>query len=177
MIIRLSYMDVLIRYAKNEDYLQIISILNQAIQSKQSTGFLNEFSEDDRKDWFHFHKNSKYPILIAELDNEVIGWISISPYRKARSAFEKTCEVSFFIQNKFHRMGIGNRLLQKMMIVAEGMNFSCIIAIVLEINTASIMLLKKNNFKKWAYLPKVAEIDGEKISHVYYGKQLQDNLA
>lgn len=165
-------MEVLIRYAKHDDYSQIINILNQAIRSKKSTGYLNEFTSESRKDWFQFHMNEKYPILVAELNNEISGWISLSPYRKERKAFERTAEVSFFIHQDYQRKGLGTKLLLEMMNVAKRLGFSSMFAIVLEINTASIKLLKTNNFKKWAYLPGVAEIECETISHVYYGIQL-----
>ena len=44
--------------------------------------------------------------------------------------------------------------------------------ILLERNTASINLMKKCGFELWGRLPDVALIDGQRVSHVYYGRRV-----
>jgi len=165
-------MNINIRHALEKDLTEIVEIFNQAITTRTSTGYLNEVTHEERKEWFFQHTNKKYPILVAEQNNTIAGWISIDPYRKGRKAFEKTVEVSFFIHNDYKRKGIGNELLQAMMKTAKKLGYKTIFAIVLDKNIGSTKLLEKNNFKKWGFLPEVAEIDGEILSHVYYGKKL-----
>jgi L-amino acid N-acyltransferase YncA len=165
-------MKINIRYADENDLIEIVEIFNQAIKTRSSLGFLNEFYVNERKEWFNEHSKNKYPILVADLDNRILGWVSISPYRKERRALDKTVEVSYFIHNAYKRKGIGSSLLNEMIKIAKELGYETIIAILFDRNIGSIKLLKKNNFKKWGLLPEVAEIDGEKFSHLYYGRKL-----
>ena len=42
----------------------------------------------------------------------------------------------------------------------------------MEHNTASIKLMEKFNFEKWALLPKIANFDGKEFNHTIYGKRI-----
>ena len=44
--------------------------------------------------------------------------------------------------------------------------------IILERNAPSIGLMRKCGFELWGRLPDVASIDGELVSHVYFGRRL-----
>jgi len=161
-----------IRYASEKDLKEIVNIFNQAIHTRASTGYLNKVTVEERKEWFSEHIQEKYPILVAEKNNKIVGWISIDPYRKGRKAFIKIVEASCFVHNDYRRKGIGDQLLHTMMQTAKKLGYSTIFAIVLDKNIGSRKLLEKNNFEQWAFLPDVAEIDGKTLSHVYYGKKL-----
>ena len=165
-------MEIHIRDALEKDLKDIVEIYNQAINNRSSLAYTDIFSVEDRKEWFIDHSKDKYPILIAEQDNTVLGWISISPYRKGRQALYKTVEVSYFIHNDFKRMGIGSKLLSEMLKKIKELGYKTVIAIVFDKNIGSMKLLEKNNFKKWGFLPDVAEIDKNKFSHVYYGRKI-----
>lgn len=165
-------MKIHIRYASEKDLKEIVEIFNQAITTRTSTGYLTELTVEERKEWFSEHTKEKYPILVAEQNKKIVGWITIDPYRKGRKAFEKTGEVSCFIHKDHKRKGIGNQLLHSIMHTAKKLGYTTIFAIVLDKNIGSKKLLEKNNFEQWGFLPDVAEIDGNTLSHVYYGKKL-----
>jgi L-amino acid N-acyltransferase YncA len=165
-------MIAVIRYASEKDLPCIVEIFNQAISTRCSTGYLAKESAEDRKGWFAEHRMEKYPILVAELDKLIVGWVSIEPYRKGRKAFEKTVEISLFIHQEHTRKGIGNQLLVAMMQTAKEIGYATLIAIILDKNLASRKLFEKNNFEQWAFLPNVADIDRKIYSHVYYGRKL-----
>jgi phosphinothricin acetyltransferase len=112
-------MNINIRHALEKDLTEMVEIFNQAIQTRTSTGYLDKFTVDERKEWFSEHAKEKYPILVAEQNEKIVGWISLDPYRKGRKAFEKTGELSLFIHNNFKRKGIGNQLLLAMMKTAK----------------------------------------------------------
>ena len=165
-------MEIHIRYAVTNDLKEIVEIYNQAINNRSSIAFTNELSIEDRKEWFNEHLQDKYPILVAVQNNKVLGWISVSPYRKDRQALSKTVEVSYFVHNDFKRKGLGNRLLNEMLLKAKELGYKTVFAIVFDKNIGSIKLLEKNNFEKWGFLPEVAEIDNKILSHVYYGRKI-----
>ncbi|MBN1599283.1 MAG: N-acetyltransferase [Bacteroidales bacterium] len=165
-------MDLNIKNAKYNDLKEIVEIYNQAIRTRHSIGFLNEFKVDERTDWFMEHDQGRYPILVARYDKKVVGWVSLSPYRKGRQAFNKAVEVSYFIHEDFQKMGIGTLLLKEILHIARRLSYKNVVAIIFDINLGSVKLLEKFGFERWGFLPDIAEIDGVKINHCYYGLKL-----
>ncbi len=164
-------MEIKIRHACENDLAAIVEITNQAIRSRK-VGFLNEFSVNERREWFNEHAPDDCPILVAEYNASVIGWVSISPYRKGREAFRKTVEVSYFIHSDYQGRGIGTALLSEIIRTSNLLRKSVMLAIIFHTNTGSIRLLEKHDFQLWGVMPEVAEIDGETLDHVYYGRKL-----
>ena len=107
-----------------------------------------------------------------EHENKIIGWSSISPYRPGRMALRYTVELSYYIHNDYQKKGYGKLLIEFVLKECKKMQIKNILAIVLENNIASIKLLKKYNFKKWGFLPEIADFDGNKCGHYYYGLKL-----
>lgn len=163
---------LLIRDASEKDLPEIVDIFNQAIRTRISTGYLHEVTVGGRQEWFRDHTKGKYPILVAEHDKKIIGWMSLDPYRKGRKAFEKTAEISYFVHQEYWRKGVGEALLHSMLLTAKKLGYSILIAIVLDKNIRSRRFLEKNHFESWGLFPDVATIDGSTLSHVYYGKKL-----
>lgn len=77
-------MNINIRHALEKDLEEIVEIFNQAIQTRTSTGYLDKFTVYERKEWFFFHTNKKYPILVAEQNKKIVGWISIRSLPKGK---------------------------------------------------------------------------------------------
>ena len=86
-----------IRIAQAADLSRIVEIYNQAIPSMRSTADLSPLKAEDRMAWFAEHSPAKYPIFVAEIDGEVVGWCSLSAYRPGRMALRFTAEVSCYI--------------------------------------------------------------------------------
>lgn len=160
---------MLIRTASIEDLPDIVCIYNQAIKAGRKTGDTEIFSVDERKNWFETHKSHNYPILVAEEENKVIGYLSLSPYRPGRNAFRHTAEVSYYVHFNHHRKGVAASLLQHALDLCRDIGLETLIAILLAGNEGSIRLLEKFNFEKWGHLPSVADFDGLKEDHYYYG--------
>ena len=163
---------VVIRIASLNDLNQIDDIYNQAIDSRCSTGDTQYWQNEDRLNWYNDHISDQYPILIAEIDKRVIGWICVSPYRKGREGLKLTVEVSYYIHNDFKQKGVGSALLSGMIAIAEKLKYKTMIAIVFHSNTGSVKLLEKHGFVCWGTLPDVIEIDSKTYSHLYYGLKL-----
>jgi len=161
-----------IREAIFNDIISINDIYNQSIPSKSSTADILPLQISERKKWLKGHKDGNYPVFVAEINDEVIGWISLSPYRPGRLALKQTAEVSYFIRKDFEKMGIGTKLLNYVIENANKFGIKNIFAILLDKNIASIKLLQKLGFEKWAFLPKVANFDGIECGQFYYGKRI-----
>ncbi len=166
-------MNITFRKASETDLPSVVEILNHGIKTRHSVGYFVSQSESEQKEWFEEHvRSERYPIIVSEEDGKVTGWISMSPYRKGREAFNRTGEVSAYIHEDHRRKGLGQKLLDCMLEFASEEGFKIIFAIVLDKNDPSINLLERNHFERWAFLPDVAEIDGVLLNHIYFGKRL-----
>ena len=81
-----------IRPAKKTDWQCIIDIYNQAVLEVGKTADTESVTINERKDWLELHLNSKYPILLAELNSQIVGWCSLSPHRPGRKALWSLCQ-------------------------------------------------------------------------------------
>jgi phosphinothricin acetyltransferase len=165
-------MKVTIREATESDLKEIVEIFNQAIRTRMSVGYTSEVTIEERKGWFLGHSHDRYPIYVAEQNNEIVAWMSINPYRKGRAAFQTTGEADCFVREEWKGKGIGNELVPYLLREAKKLGFRTLIAIVLEHNIPSRRLLEKHGFQQWGFLPGIGEIDGKLVSHVYYGKKI-----
>lgn len=164
---------LMIRKADISDLESINDIYNQAVDSRNSTADLDFISLPERELWFTEHNEKKYPVFVYEIDNKVVGWLSVSPYRKGRRALESVVEVSYYIHNDYHRQGIGTELMSYILDNVGAYNISHIVCILLNINSGSIKLLEKFGFENWALLPDIVDLDGKICSHLYMGLSLK----
>jgi len=164
---------VKIRFAENKDLPAIVDIYNQAIQSRCATGDMDEFTVVVRVEWFSQHSPESYPVYVAELDNVILGFGSLSPYRPGRRAMDKVAEISFFLDYKHHRKGIGSVLLKHMIEDCCRLGIDSLVAILLNINEASIALLKKHGFEQWGLMPGIIQFENKVCDHLYYGLWLK----
>ena len=163
-----------IREATFDDIVSINDIYNQSIPSQISTTDILTVSISKRRKWFKDHVKENYPVFVAEINGEVIGWIALSPYRPGRLALKQTAEVSYFIRKDYQKTGIGTKLMNLIIAKSPEYGFKNLFAILLERNIASIKLLEKMGFEKWAFLPKVANFNGIECGQFYYGKRIYD---
>ncbi len=163
---------MLIRKAKREDLPVINEIYNHSVLTKMSTADIDALSIEDREDWFDSHDEDHYPVFVSELKGQVVGWISISPYRPGRRALRYTAEVSYYVHHDYQNAGIGTMLLEYAITNAYKYNIKTLFAILLDNNIASIKLLKKFNFEQWGYLPGVADFDGVEVGQYYFGRKI-----
>jgi L-amino acid N-acyltransferase YncA len=162
-----------IRIAKHNDLNEIVEIYNHAILQKNATADITPITTKDRKLWFEEHKPDEYPIWVFCDDKDtILGWCSLSPYRKGRMALRHTAEISYYIHKDHRKQSIASKLVQHSIDNCKELKIKSIFGILLDINIPSIKILEKFGFEKWAHLPNIAEIDGKECGHIYYGKRI-----
>jgi L-amino acid N-acyltransferase YncA len=159
-----------IRLATPPDLPSIVAIYNQAIVTGTANAYTEPFTPAERMGWFSAHDPASHPIYIYEANGEVVGWLSVSPYRD-RPAVARTAEISYYVDYAHHRQGIGSALLEHALRDAPRIGKKIYLAILLEWNTGSIRLLEKYGFERWGYLPEVTELNGRLCGQYYYGKK------
>lgn len=160
--------ELIIRHAEIDDLSSIVSIYNQAIRSGYATGDMDEFRMEDRVDWFNKFDSNEYPLYVAEIENSIVGYCTISPYRPGRQAMSSVAEISYYLDFSFHGKGIGSSLLKFAISDCKRIGKESLLAILMDCNTASIKLLEKFNFEKWGHLPDIINIKGKIQSHLIY---------
>jgi phosphinothricin acetyltransferase len=161
-----------IRTATFDDLVEIVAIYNEAVAERFATADLDPVTVNGRAAWFREHDPERLPIYIAEREGRVDGWCSLSAYRPGRAALRRTAEISYYIRSAARRTGVATALVEHAIREAPRLGKQVLFGILLERNTASISLLKKCGFELWGRLPDVASIDGELVSHVYYGRRV-----
>jgi L-amino acid N-acyltransferase YncA len=162
----------MIRTASLDDLPAIIAIYNDAVEQRFATADLQPVTIDQRRAWFDEHDPSTLPIFVYEENGVLCGWCSLSSYRSGREAVRGTAEISYYVGRESQRRGIGSALVQHAVREAPLLGKRVLFAILLERNQASIRLMARCGFELWGKLPDVATIDGELVSHLYYGRKV-----
>jgi len=165
-------MRLTVRPATLDDLPVVVEIYNQAIRSGNATGDMTEFSVEERRGWYEEFDVETFPLFVAELKGIVIGYISLSPYRRGRRAFSDVAEVSFFVDYSHHGKGVGRTMMQHMIRMARQTGKRVLLAILLEVNVPSIALLGSSGFTKWGHLPDIGNFDGKYIGQFIFGLDL-----
>ncbi len=160
-----------IRFAEARDLPSTVAIVNQAVRARVN-GSLKEFTIEEREAWFAKFDPNKYPIYVAEIDNKVVGYCYLSPYRPGRQAMAKVAEISYYIDFKYHRMGIASKLIEHAMSDCKRLEKESLLAILLDTNDASVAILEKFGFKRWGHYPEIIDLDGTSCGQLIYGRKL-----
>lgn len=163
---------MLIRTAQENDLSGIVAIYNQAISEQFCTGDTRSVSVESRRDWFSQHTAGTYPIYIAEESGQLLGWCSLSPYRPGRAALRTTAEISYYVDSTQRGQGLGSRLVQHALVEAPALGFTHLLAVLMDVNTASVRLLENQSFRQWGYLPGVARFDSAVCGQFIYGREI-----
>lgn len=158
-----------IRFALPDDLSSIVEIYNQAIKAGNATADLTLQTVEYRLEWFDEHNENDYPIYVLEKNSRVIGWGSLSPYRKGRKALKETAEISYYLDYDYHGHGFGRKLIEFIIDDCARLHIKNLFAILLEVNPKSIAILQKIGFEKWGFLPCVANLNGKICGHFIYG--------
>ena len=161
---------ITIRTATLDELVAIVAIYNEAVAARFASAVLDPVTVSERPAWFREPDREGLPIYVAEREDKVEGWCSLSAYRPGRAALRRTAEISYYNRSAARRTGVATALVQHAIGEAPRLGKQVLFGILLERNTASISLLKKSGFELWGRLPDVASIDGELVSHVYYGR-------
>lgn len=150
-----------IRRATLDDLPTILDISNEAILSTTGTFDLDPRTLDDRRQWFESH-DDRHPILVGELDGQVVGWTSLSRWSDRR-AYDETGETSFYVNSEFRGQGIGRQL--KLAIIAEArrLGFHTLIARVAEGSGESLHINESVGFTRVGILKEVGQKLGRRI--------------
>lgn len=124
-----------------EDIFFIKDLLNYNILNSSYNLSISTKTDEDMKYWYEEHLNT-YPVLIATLNDEKVGYVSLSKFRNAEG-YLKTAEVSIYVSEKFKNKGIGKFLMKEIETKAKEYKFHTLISVITSNNLVSIALHEK----------------------------------
>ena len=163
-----------IKFASNSDLERIVEIYNQAIKAGNATADLSVLTIADRREWFIEHHQDDYPIYVIEVHKEVIGWGSLSPYRKGRAGLKETAEISYYIDYNHHGLGYAKKMINFIITDCNRLGIRNIFAVLLDLNTKSASILERFGFVKWGHMPNIVNLNGKICGHLIYGKHINE---
>jgi L-amino acid N-acyltransferase len=145
---------ITIRPAVEKDLPQILEIYNHSIIHTTSIYSYKPHTLEMRKKWFDEKKAAGHPVLVAERDNKVVGFIAYGPFR-AWPAYKYTVEHSVHIDINYRRQGIAGSLIKEMIEIARQNDVHAIIGVIDASNAASVKLHEQFNFKEVGHFKEV----------------------
>jgi phosphinothricin acetyltransferase len=136
---------VKIRKARAEDVPAITEIYNDAITNTVATFDKEQKTLEEQRQWFDSH-GKRYPILVALLEEEVVGWASLSSYSD-RCAYADTVEISVYVLDGFRGRGVGKELTGRVLKAGEEAGLHTVLARIESGNAASIHIFEKFGFE------------------------------
>jgi L-amino acid N-acyltransferase YncA len=121
-----------------EDAEEIRSIYNPFVESSTVTFDLVPRTLDEQRAWIEARDGS-HAALVAELDGDVVGFGSLSPYRD-RPAYAPTVEDSVYVDPDRQGTGVGKALLGGLVDTARDHGFHSVMARIVGGHDASIAL-------------------------------------
>lgn len=135
---------ILIRNAALSDLDAITEIYNEAILTTTATFDTEPKSTAERLQWFQSH-GERHPILVAVVDEKVVGWASLSRWSERRG-YDDTGETSFYVKSEYRGQGIGRKLKQAIIGEARRLRYHTIIARVVSESNVSLHLNESFGF-------------------------------
>jgi L-amino acid N-acyltransferase YncA len=134
-----------IREAVPSDLPAMLEIYNDAIRNLTATFDLEEQTLDERRIWFEKY-GGKYPLIVAELNGEVVGYSCLSPFRD-KPAYSNSTELSIYISPKHRGHGVGTALMKEILKRAAELGYHTVIGGITGGNEISVKLHEKFGFE------------------------------
>jgi L-amino acid N-acyltransferase len=134
-----------IRDATHADLPAILSIYNDVVAITTAIYDERPSTLDERKVWFDGRRQAGYPVLVAEVSGEVVGFSSFGEWR-SRWGYRYTVEHSVHVRADCRGKGYGRALMEALFPLAAAMGKHMMMAHIDSAAAASLRLHEKLGF-------------------------------
>ncbi len=163
--------ELTVRDAVEADLPAIVAIYNAVVPGRMVTADTEPVTVEGRRPWFREHRAGFRPLWVAERDGVTVAWLSFSSFY-GRPAYDATAEISIYVAPDCRRQGIGKELMERAIAHAPALGVKTLVGFIFAHNEPSLRLFRRFGFRRWAYMPGVAELDGVERSLVIVGKRV-----
>ena len=163
-----------VRTVRLEDAAPIAEIYNQGIEERIATYDTRQRSAEEQQAWLQ-NIAGRYPAVVAETDDEIVGWTGAGPYRD-RECYRGIGEFSVYVHRDWRRRGVGDLLLDGLISEAERLGLWKLLSRIFPFNEASRALCRKHGFREVGVYEKHACLDGRWLDVVIVERLISANL-
>jgi L-amino acid N-acyltransferase YncA len=133
-----------VRAALAPDANTIASIYNEGIAEREAT-----FETEPRQasDFLARIDSERYPLLVAELDGQLVGWAGLAAYSE-RAAYTGIAECSIYVARGARGRGVGSELCRQLAEEAEHRGFYKLLGKVFPENLACVRMVGRCGFRE-----------------------------
>ena len=147
---------ITIRRAEPNDSGTIAAIYNAGIRARTATFETRERDPEEITAWI---VRDRHPVLVAERDGRVVGWVAASAYR-ARDCYAGIAEFSVYVDPAEQGRRIGDALMREFLPALEQAGFWKVLSRIFPENGASLALCRRHGFREVGVYQKHARLDG-----------------
>jgi len=147
-----------VRTAELRDVNDLARIYGQAVQDNLATFEHFLATPEERMRWVTEH-SGKFPLLVAELNGQVLGWTSLSPYQ-VRPRIEGIAELMIFIHRDYRRHGVGRELMRAIQAAGRQEGHHKLIGRLVAHNDAGRTLCRMTGWREVGVHQKHTRLDG-----------------
>lgn len=139
--------DTLIRFALEKDVPAILDINNHEIIHSTVNYDYEPKTLEFQKHWFHEKGKTGFPIFVAEIENQIVGFCTYGTFRP-KPAYQFTIEHSVYIHFQYRGKGIGYLLMKRLISHAKAEGYHLMVGGIDGSNLNSLHFHKKLGFEE-----------------------------
>ena len=147
--------ELVIRSITKDDIASCLDIYNYEVVNGVATLDLEPRTLPEWQAWFEAHQTSEHCIFVGLMDDVVVGYASLSPYR-TKDAFKSTVELSIYIHQDYRGQGVASKLMAHILEHAkENDTLHTVVSVITAGNEGSTKLHNRFGFTYCGLTPEV----------------------
>lgn len=147
--------ELIIRSIAKDDVFACLSIYNYEVEHGVATLDLEPRTLEEWREWYNVHSDEHHPIIVGTINDVVVGYASLSPYR-LKDAFKSTVELSIYIHQDYRGQGVATRLMEHILEMAkEDTMIHNVVSVITAGNEGSTKLHNRFSFTYCGLTPEV----------------------
>ena len=110
--------ELVIQLITKNDISACLAIYNYEVEHGVATLDLEPRTLEEWHEWYNAHSDEHHPIIVGIINDVVVGYASLSPYR-LKDAFKSTVELSIYIHQDYRGQGVATRLMEHILEMAK----------------------------------------------------------
>ena len=147
--------ELVIRPITQDDIASCLDIYNYEVVNSVATLDLEPRTLTEWQTWFEAHQTQEHCIIVGIMDDVVVGYASLSPYR-TKDAFKSTVELSIYIHEDYRGKGVASKLMAHILDHARVTDtLHTVVSVITAGNAASTVLHERFEFTYCGLTPQV----------------------